>query len=102
MPIYEAQGPPGQCSAHDSNQHRCAHTKDLQQGNQQQSKNSQHWLRIAQVSKSDNRGGIGNNNPGIAEPDEGNEESYATGNSRMQFMWNCTDKQLAYTAYSQE
>ena len=102
MPLHDTQREARSCSAQNAQQHCGAHPPRLQHGDSKQADARQRGLRRAQIAHAHNSRGVGHNDAGIAQADEGNEQPHARGHRCKQLPGDGIHDQLANPSRRQQ
>ena len=83
-------------------QHCGAHAQGLQDGDQCDAEHGQQGRGFVQVAEGDGGGGAGDDKSGVAQADEGDEQTDSASHSRVQLIRNGREQTLAYAAEGQQ
>ena len=96
LPFCHPRGEADTRGGQDADQHRRAHAPRQQHGDQQQAEDGQRGALVAQVAERHRGGGVGYDDPRVAEAEQGDEQPHARRHRRVQLIGNGGDDELPH------
>ena len=94
-PVAEAERNTGESDGNDAEENGAANAAGHQDGNENESSSGEKHLRIGSFAQADKGGGIGDNDFGVAQADEGDEKADTGGGAVLEAIGDAVDDLFA-------